>query len=88
MNSSRSNRSVNRSASRRKNYMVINIEHSEELEKQKEELRQINRAEKMILDTLKGLRYEKEKVENKMKDLREKIKKSRSSGGTRNRRRH
>ena len=68
--------------------MVINIEHSEELEKQKEELRQINRAEKMILDTLKGLRYEKEKVENKMKDLREKIKKSRSSGGTRNRRRH
>ena len=82
MNTSRSNRSGNRSASKRKNYTVINIESAEQLQEEKKELRGIMIAEKNIIRTLAGLRYEKKKVEDKIAQLEKKIRNSKMSGGT------
>jgi hypothetical protein len=78
MNSPRSNRS----GSRKRNYTVINIESAEQLQEERKELRGIMIAEKNIIRTLAGLRYEKKKVEDKIAQLEKKIRNSKISGGT------
>ena len=72
----------NRSGSRKRNYTVINIESAEQLQEERKELRGIMIAEKNIIRTLAGLRYEKKKVEDKIAQLEKKIRNSKISGGT------